>query len=101
LSLSTSRDIDAVIAPVGGGGLLSGTSIAVKSLMPKAKVYGAEPSGADDAARSMREGARVTQIVPNTVADGLRTTLSELTFSIIRQNVEDIITIDDDKIISR
>ncbi len=92
--------LDAVIAPVGGGGLLSGTSIAVKSLMPKAKVYGAEPSGADDAARSMREGARVTQIVPNTVADGLRTTLSELTFSIIRQNVEDIITIDDDKIIS-
>lgn len=91
--------LDAVIAPVGGGGLLSGTSIAVKSLLPKAKVYGAEPSGADDAARSMREGSRVTQIVPNTVADGLRTTLSELTFSIIRQNVDDIITIDDDKII--
>ncbi|MCX8054734.1 MAG: pyridoxal-phosphate dependent enzyme [Ignavibacteria bacterium] len=92
--------LDAVIAPVGGGGLLSGTSIAVKSLLPKAKVYGAEPSGADDAARSMREGSRITQIVPNTVADGLRTTLSELTFSIIRQNVDDIITIDDDKIIS-
>ncbi|MEJ5244186.1 MAG: pyridoxal-phosphate dependent enzyme [Bacteroidota bacterium] len=92
--------LDAVIAPVGGGGLLSGTSIAVKSLLPKAKVYGAEPSGADDAARSMREGSRVTQIVPNTVADGLRTTLSDLTFSIIRQNVDDIITIDDDKIIS-
>ncbi len=92
--------LDSVIAPVGGGGLISGTSIAVKSLLPKAKVYGAEPSGADDAARSLHEGSRVTQTVPNTVADGLRTTLSELTFSIIRQNVDDIITIDDEKIIS-
>ncbi len=92
--------LDAVVAPVGGGGLLSGTSIATKSLLRNAKVFGAEPAGADDAARSLRSGVRVESIVPNTIADGLRTTLSPFTFSILKQNVQDIITIDDQAIIS-
>ncbi len=92
--------LDTVVAPVGGGGLLSGTSIATKSLLPNSKVFGAEPLGADDAARSLRSGVRVESIIANTVADGLRTTLSELTFSIIKQNVQDIITVDDQAIIS-
>jgi threonine dehydratase len=85
-------DLDVVIAPVGGGGLLSGTALTVKSLRPGMRVVGAEPAQADDAAESLRTGRMVNKPV-NTIADGLRTMLGELNFPIIRQNVDDIRTV--------
>ena len=91
-------DLDAVIAPVGGGGLLSGTSLAVKILRPGVRVYGAEPAQADDAAESLRAG-RVVGKPANTIADGLRTMLSERTFAIIRQNVDGIETTGEEAIV--
>ncbi len=92
-------NLDIVICPVGGGGLLSGTSTAVKGLKPGVKVYAAEPLGADDASRSFYSGELVRDHSPVTIADGLLTTLSELTFSIIRDKVDDIFTVDEDAII--
>ncbi|MSR55448.1 MAG: pyridoxal-phosphate dependent enzyme [Gemmataceae bacterium] len=91
-------DLDAVLAPVGGGGLLSGTAIAVKSLLPKTRVVGCEPALADDAAASMREGRIVPARPPLTIADGLRTSLSERTYSIIRALVESIAVVEEDEI---
>ncbi|HEX9301057.1 MAG TPA: pyridoxal-phosphate dependent enzyme, partial [Casimicrobiaceae bacterium] len=83
-------DLDIVIAPVGGGGLLSGTAIAVKSSRHGVGVYGAEPANADDAARSFRSG-RVEPLPPTTtIADGLRTTLSARTLAAIRTHVDAI-----------
>jgi threonine dehydratase len=92
-------DIDAVIAPVGGGGLLSGTSIAAKGLKPNIRVIGAEPDMADDAYRSLKESNIVPSNNPKTLADGLLTSLGELTFPIIRQNVEQIVTVSEQGII--
>ena len=83
-------DLDLVIAPLGGGGLLSGTSIAAKAIRPMIKVFGAEPHGADDGYCSFTTGVRVTEQTPETICDGLRTTLSERTFNIIRANVDGI-----------
>jgi threonine dehydratase len=91
--------LDMVVAPVGGGGLLSGTAVAVTSLFPKVRVIGAEPAGADDAARSLSLGKIVPSVSPVTIADGLLTSLSELTFSVISAKVERIITARDESII--
>ena len=92
-------DLEIVIAPVGGGGLLSGTATAVKGLDPYAKVIGAEPKNADDAWRSFTSGELVPSVNPKTVADGLLTSLSERTFSIIRERVNDIVTVSEESII--
>jgi threonine dehydratase len=92
-------DLDVVIAPVGGGGLLSGTAIAVKSLRPAARVIGAEPLQASDAAASLKAGQIVTKPV-NTIADGLRTMLGDRTFPILRQHVDDIATATEDGIVA-
>jgi threonine dehydratase len=83
-------DLDAVLAPVGGGGLLSGTLLAVKGLRPAARVIGCEPALANDAAQSLREGRIVPARPPATIADGLLTSLGRLTFPIIRELVERI-----------
>lgn len=83
-------DLDVVISPLGGGGLLSGTSIAAKGIKPSIKVYGGEPRGADDGARSFASGVRVTEQTPKSICDGLLTVLSERTFNIIRANVDGI-----------
>ncbi len=83
-------DLDMVISPLGGGGLLSGTSIAAKGIKPSIKVFGAEPRGSDDGYRSFTTGVRVTEQTPETICDGLRTTLSERTFNNIRANVDGI-----------
>ena len=83
-------ELDVVIAPVGGGGLLSGTSIAVKAIDPSIKVFGAEPANADDAARSFRSGRIEPLPAATTIADGLRTMLSPLTFAAIRAGVDAI-----------
>jgi threonine dehydratase len=88
-------DLDVILAPVGGGGLLSGTAIAGKALVPGLQVAGAEPAGADDAQRSLASGRILPSDHPQTVADGLRTSLGELTFDIIRRQVDEIITVDD------
>ncbi len=93
-------DLDAVIAPVGGGGLLSGTAIAVAALRPEAAVYGAEPAEADDALRSLRAGRILPSENPKTIADGLLTSLGEKTFPIIQKLVRDIVTVSEDEIVS-
>jgi threonine dehydratase len=97
--LESIPDLDVIIAPVGGGGLLSGTSIAAKGLKPGIRVIAAEPEMADDAYRSMKEGRIIPSVKPKTIADGLLTSLCTLTFSIIQQNVEQIVTVSEQGII--
>jgi len=92
-------DLDIVIVPVGGGGLMSGVVTAVKGLKPGITVIGAEPAGAGDAAASFRSGDYIPSHTPKTIADGLLTTLSPFTFSILRQRVDNIITVSEDSII--
>ncbi|MBN1388392.1 MAG: pyridoxal-phosphate dependent enzyme [Bacteroidales bacterium] len=92
-------DLDIVIGPVGGGGLMSGISIAVKGLSSDIKVYGAEPLGADDAYRSLKSGRHITHHKPDTIADGLLTTLSKRTFTILSENLDDIFTVTEESII--
>ncbi|HRQ22526.1 MAG TPA: pyridoxal-phosphate dependent enzyme, partial [Anaerolineales bacterium] len=93
-------DLDVIIAPVGGGGLLSGTSIAAKGLKPSIRVIAGEPEMADDAFRSLQTGRIIPSENPKTVADGLLTSLGNLTFPIIRQNVELIVTVSEAGIIA-
>lgn len=97
--LSDKFKIDFIIAPVGGGGLLSGTSLSTKYFYPYAKVIGAEPKGADDAFRSIRDNTIYPSVNPQTICDGLLTQLSEKTFSIIKKNVYKILTAEEDSII--
>ena len=92
-------DLDVIICPVGGGGLLSGTALAAKFYCPNAMVVGAEPEGADDAYRSMQTG-KVEPAATNSIADGLLTSLGEKTFHIIQQEVDEIITANDKAIIA-
>lgn len=88
-------DLDLVVTPVGGGGLLAGTAVAVTALAPGARVYAAEPAGADDAARSLAAGEIVPSVDPDTVCDGLLTSLGQHNFPIIREHVAGIWTVDD------
>ncbi|MBN1143435.1 MAG: pyridoxal-phosphate dependent enzyme [Bacteroidales bacterium] len=91
--------MDCLFVPVGGGGLLSGSSISAKAMNPTIKVYGCEPLNADDACRSLKTGVLQPPLKPNTIADGLLTAMSELTFTIIKKNVDDIFTVSEDSII--
>ena len=91
-------DLDAIVTPVGGGGLLSGCCIAAQGIRPGIRVFGAEPLGADDAARSKAKGEWVPQTAPNTIADGLLTSTGQLTWPIIRDLVERVFTVTDDQI---
>lgn len=91
--------LDIVMAPVGGGGLLSGTATVVAALSPDTKIYGAEPAGADDTYRSFRAGHIIPVGVPETIADGLRTTVGELTFPIISRHVADIVRVSEEAIV--
>ena len=92
-------DLDVVMTPVGGGGLLSGTAIAVTESSPGIRVLAAEPQGADDAARSLATGAIQPSVNPTTICDGLLTSLGTLTFPIIQQRVHRIVTVSDDAVI--
>jgi len=92
-------DLDVIIAPVGGGGLLSGTAIAAKGTSPNIRVIAAEPEMADDAFRSLQAGHIVPSENPKTIADGLLTSLGDKTFPIIQQNVEQIITVSEEAIL--
>jgi threonine dehydratase len=91
--------LEMVIAPVGGGGLISGTAIAVTGTSPGTLIYGAEPAMADDAARSLAEGRIVPSVNPDTVCDGLRTSLGDLTFPIIRKYVANILIVGEEDVI--
>lgn len=93
------RELDIVMAPVGGGGLISGTAIAVSSVSPAAAVIAAEPKNADDAYRSLQAGKIIPSGNPQTIADGLRTSLGDLTFPIIQRYVQEIITVSEEAII--
>jgi threonine dehydratase len=100
LELLTEHDnLEIVVAPVGGGGLMSGTSTSVKAFDDNIRVIGAEPLNASDAFQSFNTGVLVPSVNPKTVADGLLTSLSGLTFSIIRQNVDMILTAREESII--
>ena len=92
-------DLDVVVVPVGGGGLLAGTALAVKGSNEKIEVLAVEPEGADDAFRSFGLGELQPQTNPQTIADGLRTSLGELNFSIIRKQVDTILTVPDSRIV--
>jgi threonine dehydratase len=89
-------ELDAIIAPVGGGGLMSGTCVSARAMKPGMLVLGAEPAGADDAFRSKQLGKFVPQLDPQTISDGLRTSLGELTWPYVRDQVDEIITADDE-----
>lgn len=93
-------DLDVIIAPIGGGGLMSGTVLSAKAINPELKVYGAEPVQADDAFRSFNKGVLIPAGPPNTIADGLLTSLSSLTFQIIRENLDGIYTAKEETIIT-
>jgi len=92
-------DLDVIIAPVGGGGLLSGTSIAAKGIRKEIRVIGAEPEMADDAFRSMQAGEVIPSNNPKSIADGLLSSLGSLTFPILQKNVEQIVTVSEKGII--
>ncbi len=92
--------LDAIVVPVGGGGLLSGSCIAAKALYPSIRMFAAEPAGADDAARSLAAGTLMPQTAPQTIADGLLTSLGLHTWPIIRDHVERVVTVNEAEIIS-
>ncbi|MBN8576400.1 MAG: threonine/serine dehydratase [Cytophagales bacterium] len=93
------RELDAILAPVGGGGLLSGTALAAKYFSPETKVIAAEPAGSDDTYRSLKSG-KLEPAQSQTIADGLLTTVGDKTFPIIQKHVSEVITVTDDEIIA-
>lgn len=91
--------LDAVIAPIGGGGMVSGTCLTLSALAPRVKIYAAEPEQADDAYRSFRAGHIIADDAPVTVADGLKVPLKDLTWHFVQSHVTDILTTSEDEII--
>src|SRR5262245_1091357 len=93
-------NLDVIMCPVGGGGLLSGTAIAAKSMRPQIEVIAVEHEDADDAAQSFRAGRRLVTKKKFTIADGLRTNIGEPNFAIIQRHVDDIVTVSEEAIVS-
>ncbi len=93
------ENLDAVIAPIGGGGMISGTCLTLSNLAPNVKIYAAEPEQADDAARSFRAGHIIADDAPETVADGLKVPLKDLTWHFVSNHVTDILTVSEQEII--
>ena len=91
--------LDVIVAPVGGGGLISGTALATHGVDPSIRVIGAEPAAADDAARSLATGTLLPANPPSTIADGLLTALSPRTFAVISEHVETIVTVSENEIV--
>ena len=91
--------LDAIVSPVGGGGLMSGTSITTRAMNQDTRIFGAEPEGADDAARSLEAGEFLPQTGPDTICDGLLTSMGEHTWPIIRDHLETIIRVSDEQVI--
>jgi threonine dehydratase len=98
--LSDVPDLEVIVAPVGGGGLASGTAIAAKSVRPHVRVIAAEPAAADDAFRSLATGRLAPSENPQTIADGLRTSLSPLTFAILRERLKQIVLVSEEEIVA-
>jgi threonine dehydratase len=98
--LEQAPDLDLIIVPVGGGGLLCGTAVAAKGARPGIRVIAAEPAGADDAARSVAAGRLIPLEQAATIADGLRTSLSARTFPLIQQQVDGIVTVSEESIVA-
>jgi threonine dehydratase len=92
--------VDAVMTPIGGGGLSAGTAIAAHGVAPQLALHGAEPMGADDAARSLAAGQRVGPFVPDTICDGLRTLIGETNFEALRMHRVEVTTVSDDEVIA-
>lgn len=93
------KDLQTLITPVGGGGLFSGSLIYTKETNPHIEVYAGEPQNADDAFRSLRDGTLYPSVNPNTIADGLRTSLCPLTLSIIQKYADGILTVSEESIV--
>jgi threonine dehydratase len=93
-------DLDLLLCPIGGGGVLAGTAVAAKSLRPEIKVVAVEPAGADDAAQSFRQHRLVYQEQKNTIADGLRTNVGAPNFELVERYVDDIVTVTDNAIMA-
>ena len=93
--LQQAPGLDALITPVGGGGLASGVAIAAHAINPALSLFGAEPLGADDAAQSLAHGTRVTTVVPDTVCDGLRALVGERNLDALRTHHVEVITVSD------
>jgi threonine dehydratase len=98
--LAQTEDLEVVAIPVGGGGLLGGMALALKTLRPGIRVLGVEPAGADDAFRSFGLGERLPQTSPDTIADGLRAGLGVRNFALIQQHVDAIVTVSEEAIIA-
>jgi threonine dehydratase len=92
-------DLDAIIAPIGGGGLVAGVAIAAKGLKPAIRLFAAEPLGADDAARSKGAGVLIPQTSPQTIADGLLTSMGDMTWPAVRDLVEAVVTVQEEQIV--
>jgi serine racemase len=93
------QEIDAIVVPISGGGLISGVALAAKSIKPSIRIIAAEPKGADDAAQSKVAGKIITLPVTNTIADGLRASLGDLTWPVVRDLVDDVVTLEECEII--
>ncbi len=98
--LQQAPQLDAIVAPIGGGGLISGIAVAAKALNPRLRVYAAEPLGADDAARSKALGQFIPQTGPKTIADGLLTSMGDLTWPIVRDLVDGVLTVKEEEIVA-
>ncbi|KAL6903362.1 hypothetical protein ACP4OV_004175 [Aristida adscensionis] len=92
-------DVDTIIVPISGGGLISGVALAAKAINPSIRILAAEPKGADDSAQSKAAGKIITLPSTNTIADGLRAFLGDLTWPVVRDLVDDIIVVDDNAIV--
>jgi threonine dehydratase len=97
--MEQTENLDAVIAPIGGGGMISGTCLTLSNIAPQVKIYAAEPEQADDAYRSFKAGHIIADDAPVTVADGLKVPLKENTWHFVRHNVTDILTASEQEII--
>ncbi len=94
------HSLDAVIAPIGGGGMISGTCLTLSNLAPGIQVYAAEPEQADDAFRSFKAGRIIADDAPDTIADGLRVPLKDLTWHFVRRHVTDVLTASEEEIVA-
>ncbi|MEH6547183.1 MAG: pyridoxal-phosphate dependent enzyme, partial [Sneathiella sp.] len=92
-------DLDAVVAPIGGGGMISGSCLTLSTLSPGTKIYAAEPKNADDAYRSFKSGHIIADDAPDTIADGLKVPLKDLTWHFVSNHVEDILLATETEII--
>jgi threonine dehydratase len=93
-------DLNLILCPVGGGGLLCGTAVAVKTLRPRTRVIATEPAGASDAAESFQQGQLVYQEKKNTIADGLLANLGAINFALVQRHVDDVVTVSEEAIVT-